>query len=140
MPNLNVLILVIEDDRYMNETLCEVLESEGYNVESASNALDAINKIKYSSSKYHVLVLDYNIQYLNGITGLDIFEIAKEKDPDVKGVLITAYGKNKEIREMAYSAGINSFIEKPFLITDLVDTIDDISRGNEVKNSKRVKV
>lgn len=48
MPNLNILILVIEDDKYMNETLCEVLESEGYNVESALNALDAINKIKHS--------------------------------------------------------------------------------------------
>lgn len=45
---MNILILIVEDDKYMNETLCEVLESEGYNVESATSALEAINKIKHS--------------------------------------------------------------------------------------------
>jgi CheY-like chemotaxis protein len=56
MQNLNVLI--IEDDKYMNETLCEVLDSEGYNVDFALNALDAINKVKQNKRKYPVLVLD----------------------------------------------------------------------------------
>ncbi len=139
MPNLNVLILVIEDDKYMNETLCEVLESEGYNVDSANNALDAINKIKHTNNKYHILVLDYNLQYINGINGLDIFEIAKKIDPEVKAVLISAYGRDKNLKEKAYSIGISSFIDKPFLITDLVDTIDDISRGAAVKKSDGMK-
>lgn len=128
MPNLNILILVIEDDKYMNETLCEVLESEGYNVESALNALDAINKIKHSDKKYDLLILDYNLQYLQGITGLDIFQIAKEVDPTVKAIMISAYGRDKELRDKASIAGISQFIDKPFLITDLVDTVDDIAR------------
>jgi DNA-binding NtrC family response regulator len=128
MPNLNILILVVEDDRYMNETLCEVLESEGYNVESATNALDAINKIKHNETKYHLLILDYNLQYLQGITGLDIFEVAKLKDPGIKAIMISAYGRDKELKEKAITAGISTFIDKPFLITDLVDSVDDISR------------
>lgn len=128
MPNLNILILVIEDDKYMNETLCEVLESEGYNVESALNALDAINKIKHSEKKYQLLILDYNLQFLQGITGLDIFQIAKEIDPDVKAIMISAYGRDKELKDKASKVGISQFIDKPFLITDLVDTVDDITR------------
>jgi DNA-binding NtrC family response regulator len=132
MPNLNILILVVEDDKYMNETLCEVLESEGYNVESALNATDAINKIKHSNKKYHLLILDYNLQFLQGITGLDIFELAKEKDPEVKAIMISAYGRDKELKEKAKTLGINSFIDKPFLITDLVDTVDDISRDRNI--------
>lgn len=74
---MNILILIVEDDKYMNETLCEVLESEGYNVESATSALEAINKIKHSEKIYHLLILDYNLQYLQGITGLDIYKLAK---------------------------------------------------------------
>lgn len=128
MPNLNVLILVVEDDKYMNETLCEVLESEGYHVESALNALDAINKIKHGDKKYDLLILDYNLQYLQGITGLDIFEIAKEVDPEVKAIMISAYGRDKELKDKASKVGISQFIDKPFLITDLVDTVDDIAR------------
>lgn len=132
MPNLNILILVVEDDKYMNETLCEVLESEGYNVESALNAIDAINKIKHSDKKYHLLILDYNLQFLQGITGLDIFKLAKEKDPEVKAIMISAYGRDKELKEKAATLGIKSFIDKPFLITDLVDTVDDISRDSNI--------
>ncbi|MBN8583752.1 MAG: response regulator [Ignavibacteria bacterium] len=130
---MNILILIVEDDKYMNETLCEVLESEGYNVESALSALDAINKIKHSEKTYHLLILDYNLQYLQGITGLDIFKMAKENDPDVKAIMISAYGKDKELKEKARSTGIQAFIDKPFLITDLIDTVDDILRHSSAQ-------
>jgi DNA-binding NtrC family response regulator len=132
---MNILILIVEDDKYMNETLCEVLESEGYNVESALSALDAINKIKHSDKDYHLLILDYNLQYLQGITGLDIFKMAKESDPDVKAIMISAYGKDKELKEKARSTGIDAFIDKPFLITDLIDTVDDILRHSAHKEA-----
>lgn len=132
---MNILILIVEDDKYMNETLCEVLESEGYNVESALSALDAINKIKHSEKYYHLLILDYNLQYLQGTTGLDIFKMAKENDPDVKAIMISAYGKDKELKEKARSSGINAFIDKPFLITDLIDTVDDILRHSDLKEA-----
>lgn len=125
---MNILILIVEDDKYMNETLCEVLESEGYNVESALNALDAINKIKHSEKYYQLLILDYNLQYLQGINGLDIFKMAKEKDPGIKAIMISAYGKNKELKANAQKSGISAFIDKPFLITDLIDTVDNILR------------
>jgi DNA-binding response OmpR family regulator len=132
---MNILILIVEDDKYMNETLCEVLESEGYYVESALSALDAINKIKHSEKYYQLLILDYNLQYLQGITGLDIFRMAKENDPEVKAIMISAYGKDKELKEKARSSGINAFIDKPFLITDLLDTVDDILRHSNHKEA-----
>ena len=137
MNNLNVLILIIEDDKYMNETLSEVLKSEGYNVDSAINARDAINKIKHSTKMYHLLVLDYNLQHLQGVTGIDVYEIAKEMHPEIKAVMITAYGSDRTIRDKALSKGINAFIEKPFMITDLVDTVDDLTRDNLMKDFKK---
>lgn len=135
MNNLNILILIIEDDKYMNETLCDVLKSEGYNVDSTVNAMEAIEKIKHSDKKYHLLVLDYNLKHLQSVNGLDIYEIAKEVNPDVKAVMITAYGRDKNIRDKALSKGINAFLDKPFLITDLVDTVDDLS--HEMRSDRR---
>jgi two-component system response regulator (stage 0 sporulation protein F) len=130
MQNLNVLI--IEADKYMKETLCEVLDSEGYNVDFALNALDAINKVKQNKRKYPVLVLDHNLGHMQGINGIDIYEIAKELNPEVKAVMISAYGKNKSTKEKALSKGINTFIDKPFLITDLIDAVDDLARNNYI--------
>lgn len=141
MPNLNILALVVEDDKYMNETLCEVLESEGYHVDSSSSAIDALNKIKHSDVKHDLLILDYNLQYLQGITGLDIFEQAKEKDPDVKAIMISAYGRNRDLKAKAYKKGIKVFLDKPFLLTDLVDAVDDLARdftGKRSSSSGRV--
>jgi DNA-binding response OmpR family regulator len=131
MQDFNILILIIEDDKYLNETLCDVLKAEGYNVDSAINALDAINKIKHNPKIYHLLVLDYNLQHLQGITGIDIYEIAKEQNEAVKAIMITAYGSDKQIKEKALSKGINAFIEKPFMITDLIDTVDDLIRREQ---------
>jgi two-component system, response regulator, stage 0 sporulation protein F len=139
MPNLNVLALVVEDDEYMNETLCEVLEAEGYHVDSTSSAIDALNKIKHGNVKHDLLILDYNLQYLQGITGLDIFEQAKEKDPDVKAIMISAYGRNRDLKAKAYSKGIKVFLDKPFLLTDLVDAVDDLARDFKVKGSSASK-
>ena len=61
--------------------------------------------------------------------------MAKENDPDVKSIMISAYGKDKELKEKARSAGINAFIDKPFLITDLLDAVDDILRHSPHKEA-----
>lgn len=135
MNNLNILILIIEDDKYMNETLCDVLKSEGYNVDSTVNALEAIEKIKSNKKQYHLLVLDYNLKHLHSVNGIDIYDIAKETNPDVKAIMITAYGRDKNIRDKALSKGINAFLDKPFLITDLVDTVDNLS--HEMRHDRR---
>jgi DNA-binding NtrC family response regulator len=139
MNNLNILILIIEDDKYMNETLCDVLRSEGYNVDSTVDAIDAINRIKRSPKKYHLLILDYNLKHLQSINGIDIYDIAKEIDPDVKAIMITAYGSDRSIKEKALARGINSFLDKPFLITDLVDAVDNLSRDEYHNNHHEVE-
>jgi CheY-like chemotaxis protein len=121
---MNILILIIENDKYMNETLQYVLKSEGYNVKSSLNALEAIKILKSSGNKYDLLIVDYNLQYLKGINGFDIYEIAKENNPDLKAIMVTAYASDKKIKKEAMSKGIDVLIEKPFLISDLIDAIE----------------
>lgn len=45
--------------------------------------------------------------------------------------MISAYGKDKELKQKANSAGINAFIDKPFLITDLIDAVDNLLRHSD---------
>jgi two-component system, response regulator, stage 0 sporulation protein F len=124
--NINIMVLIIEDDRYMNETLTEVLEDEGYNVESCLTVLNAINKIKHNDKIYHLIIADYNLQFFTGVNGLDIFELAKDKNPYVKGIMISAYGDRK-IREKASQKGIEVFFDKPFQINELIDAVNRIN-------------
>ena len=123
---VNILILIVEDDKYMNETLKEVLEDEGYNVESSLTVPEAITKIKHSQKKFHLLLLDYNLQFLSGVTGLDIYQIAKETNPAVQAIMISAYG-DKKIKEKAREKGITTFLDKPFKINELTDAVNKLT-------------
>ncbi|SRR5260221_7608767 len=124
--NSHISVLVVEDDKYMNETLCEILESEGYNVSAATSVIEAINKLKNSKKQYRLLILDYNLLNHNGVTGIDIYNAAKEINPDVKSIMMSAYG-NKKIKEKAYERGINLFMDKPFRINELFDALHKVS-------------
>lgn len=134
MESINFLILVVEDDKYMNETIREVLEDEGYKTESALNAVDALIKIKHGKKKYRVMILDYNLDDRYGINGMDVFETARKINPAVKGIMISAYGE-KFIKEKSRKLGINVFIDKPFLINDLINSVRDLTEeySNEEK-------
>ena len=123
-------ILIVEDDRYMNETMQELLEDEGYKVEVSKDVLSAVNKIKHSDKKFKLLILDYNLQFLSGVNGLDIFELAKEKYPNIHAILISAY-TNREMIEKARKAGVAVFISKPFKISVFINAVAQVSRmGN----------
>ncbi len=126
--NKNIQVLIVEDDVYMNETLCEVLENEGYHVFSADSAFEAIKKINNINSNYNLLILDYNLGNFNGVTGIDIYNLVKEKFSDIKAVMISAYG-NKKTKDLANKCGITTFLDKPFLITDLLKAVKSISPG-----------
>ncbi len=128
IKKINILVLIVEDDKYMNETLCEVLIAEGYDVETALTAFDALNKVKHSGKKYDLLILDYNLQHPQGITGIDIYREAKQVNPATQAIMISAYG-DKKIKERAREAGIKNFVDKPFLITDLMDSVDELRRN-----------
>ncbi len=119
-------VLIVEDDKYMNETLCELLESEGFDVDSAVSVNEALKKLDSHAKKYYLLILDYNLQNFSGLTGIDIYALAKQRYVGIKGIMISAYGDRK-IKEMAREKGINLFLDKPFLITDLLKILYSIN-------------
>jgi two-component system response regulator (stage 0 sporulation protein F) len=107
--------------------IIEVLESEGYAVESAVSAV-SVKKIQQEKKKYQMLILDYNLEDANGITGLDILKMAKELNPDVKGIMVSAFTQ-QIIRDKKKTKGIFKFLDKPFLVTDLIDSVNEAARG-----------
>src|SRR5258706_1891317 len=89
--NSNISVLIVEDDKYMNETLCELLESEGYNVSASTSVTDAFNKLKNAKKSYRLLILDYNLLNYSGITGIDVYCAAKQMNPEIKSIMMSAY-------------------------------------------------
>ena len=81
-------ILVVEDDRLLNNTLCYNLDAAGYAVDSALTKSVASNFL--TKQDYDLIVLDVNLPDGNGF---DFCREVKERRPDVVPVLTFAQAR-----------------------------------------------
>ena len=83
------------------------LKSKGYSVETVSNGLDALEKIR--TNVYDIIFLDENMP---GISGLDTLKEIREINSDVPVVMITK-NEGEEIMDEAVGNKISDFLIKP---------------------------
>ena len=101
-------ILLIDDDEWIRDSLKIFFESEGCLIDAFETAEEALKALK--KQPYDIIMVDYR---LPGMDGLDFLKRISELYPNVKKILITAYGNSALISE-AMQVGIQDFIEKPF--------------------------
>jgi len=113
-------VLIIEDETIMRESLRDWLKDEGYEVETAKEGEEALEKI--GKKEFSVAVLDLR---LPGKDGLEVLKEATEKDPKIKGIVITAY-PSVETAVEAMKIGAVDYIVKPFAPDALEKAIQEI--------------
>ncbi len=106
-------ILIVDDDPSMRFALSESLESCGYEVESADNGSEALQK--FQARSFGIVVTDMRMPRLGG---MDVLKGVKKISPQTPVVLITAYGTVSTAVE-AMKEGASEFIMKPFSLDDL---------------------
>ncbi len=124
-------VLIVEDEAVVRESVRDWLVEDGYDVDVAENGEEALKKIK--KEEFGVIVLDLK---LPGIDGLQVFEQAKELQPETKGVIITAY-PSKETQEKAKRLGLMDYLAKPFKVEDLEKLITQALGEAEKKVGKK---
>ena len=78
-------LLVVEDDRLLNNTLCYNLSVSGYAVDSAMTMAEAVRF--FETQDYDLIVLDVNLPDGNGF---DFCKQIKERRPDTAVIFLTA--------------------------------------------------
>ena len=104
-------ILVVEDDRLLNNTLCYNLNTMKYLVDSALSKYQALNYIK--KHNYDLIVLDVNLPDGNGF---DFCREAKERHPDTAIIFLTANDMESDMLK-GYELGADDYVTKPFPIS-----------------------
>lgn len=105
-----IRILAIDDEATMLRILRRTLEPEGYQIETCSNAEDAVKLMK-GSEPFDVVITDMMLPA--GIDGFKVIEEAKAIDSETMVIVITAYS-SVESAVAAVKAGAYDFIPKPF--------------------------
>ena len=100
-------ILLVEDKESLREMLRRTLEARGYSVEEAPDAYEARRKL--ASARFLIVLTDLR---LPAGSGLDVLRSAKEADPQVVVIVMTAYGTVEEAVQ-AMKDGAAEFLTKP---------------------------
>lgn len=101
-------ILVVEDEAIMRGSLRDWLTEAGYQVETAEEREEALNII--GERDFSLLILDLR---LPGGDGIDLLRQARARQPQLKGIIITAYPSVPTAVE-AMKEGAVYYLPKPF--------------------------
>ena len=108
-------VLVVEDDRPLCETIAMVLESDGFEVETAKDGRCAMEKLAISS--YDVIVTDIRMPGLDG-PGLHRELTARRPELLSRIVFTTGDIMSDDVRKFLDRAGGHR-LHKPFDIDDM---------------------
>ncbi|MCE1246239.1 MAG: response regulator [Firmicutes bacterium] len=113
-------VLLVDDDKQILSSLRVYLELENYQVETASNGQEAIEKVK--RNKPEILVLDVMMPEMDGFEVLEQLK-AEEQYADIPVVMLTAKSQDIDVLK-GFRMGASSYMTKPFNLNELVENIE----------------
>jgi DNA-binding response OmpR family regulator len=100
-------ILIIDDEASVRSTLRRVLQKAGFQVSSATNGSEALEKI--AVERYHLVYLDIRMP---GMSGLDVLQEIRKIKPELSVILLTAHASLQTALD-AIRLGARDYLVKP---------------------------
>ena len=122
-------ILIVEDEKILNNTINKSLKDAGYEVESAFEGFDAMEMIEIES--YDLIVLDLNLPNMDG---MEILKNLRKEDVETKVLILSARSQIQDKVE-GLDAGANDFLQKPFHLDELKARVRSLTRRNFIQNN-----
>ncbi|VEF11663.1 response regulator receiver domain-containing protein [Pseudomonas fluorescens] len=117
------LILVVEDDPLILEFLCEILQEEGFKVESQTSADAASLYLEKHAADVALLLTDITMP--GTLNGADLANLVGDRWPD-KPVMVMSGYETPETSGVKHSV---AFIKKPWAIGQLLDCVESAFRS-----------
>lgn len=123
-------ILIVEDDRDLNNAYRIILENEGYQVASAYDGKEALEKLK--TFEPHLILLDLLMPIMGGLEFLQHYDLVNNH-PDVKVLIFTNMENSPEVNE-AYKLGAARCIIKSWTAPhNLAKVVSDTLQNKSVE-------
>jgi hypothetical protein len=127
-------ILVIDDEKAIRSSLKDILSFEGFDVEEATDGIEAIKKIK--DNEYDCILCDIKMPKMDG---KEVLDQSLQLKPDIPFILISGHGTIDAAVE-AVKKGAYDFIAKPPDLNRLLITIRNaIDRNSLIIETKQLR-
>jgi UDP-3-O-[3-hydroxymyristoyl] N-acetylglucosamine deacetylase len=121
--SVNATVLVVDDEERIRSSLRGILSDEGFRVLDTGDAPGALQIIEQENPA--VVLLDV---WMPELDGLELLRRIKNKSPATRVIMISGHG-NIQSAVAATRLGAEDFIEKPFSVSGLLNTIDRAMAG-----------
>ncbi|HYY24799.1 MAG TPA: sigma-54 dependent transcriptional regulator [Candidatus Udaeobacter sp.] len=132
MQPLSEIILVADDDLYIQEALGDRLESLGYRVLKAGDGKEALEIIEQQDPQLVFLDIE-----MPGLKGLDVLREVRKREKDFPVIMITAYG-SIDLAVEAMKEGAYDFIPKPFKASHIALVVEKAMERQRLRREKDV--
>ncbi|MDK2922299.1 MAG: hypothetical protein PWR24_1856 [Desulfonauticus sp.] len=119
-------ILFLDDEEVLQETFKELLESYGYEVETASTGEEALEKYKKSleeNKPFHVTIMDLTIP--GGMGGKEVIPHILALNPEALCIISSGYSHDPVLANYQ-DYGFKAALQKPFEIEKLLELLDKL--------------
>ncbi|XXT18244.1 response regulator [Sorangium sp. So ce429] len=106
-------VMIVEDDDDLGRFVVDIATDHGYHATHVADALSGIKLL--SSAKFELLITDIRMP---GMDGIELIARAKELDPFLAVIAITAFG-SVETGMRALRVGAADYLSKPFRSDEL---------------------
>ena len=131
-------VLVVDDEKFVLDSLVALLEAEGYRALAAKSGVEALSLL----ARERVDAIATDLQMPSG-DGLRLLAEARVADPDLPVVILTGVGTVKDA-VAAMKAGAADFIQKPIepaqfvrLIERAIERRDLVSEVRQLRHAVR---
>jgi len=110
-------VLIVEDDKRLMRCLTLAMEAGGFEVMNAESVFNAIVQINLRAPEYAIVDLR-----LGDGCGLDVISALKERESDVRAIILTGYG-NIATAVRAVKLGAVDYLTKPADMEDIISIL-----------------
>ena len=115
-------VLLVEDEKRMEQALCEILRLEKYEVDHYANGLDGLAAIE--SNIYDIVILDV---MLPGMNGYEITTRVRSQGNTTPILMLTAKAEvDDKVRGL--DSGADDYLTKPFMTKELLARLRALGR------------
>ena len=120
----NYRILVVDDEQDLLEILKFNLETDGYLVDTANSAEEALSM---NLEHYDLLLLDV---MMGGMSGFQFAEVLRRQHNDVPIIFLTAKDTEADLLK-GFATGADDYIAKPFSLHEVLARVKAVLRRHE---------
>lgn len=120
-------ILLVEDEAFVREITCEILEAAGYRVLKARNAAEATEAFRRYKAIVRLLLTDV---VLPGRNGRDLASDLRTMSPSLRTLFISGYPENAVTKNGIREDGM-FYLPKPFSLQSLTRTVRKVLQQAE---------